>query len=215
MNWPIIFGEEETGLTIFWPDEGVDTGPILLQKRVAIAPDDTVGSLYFNHLFPMGVDAMSEAVAMVAAGTAPRIEQDHAASTYEPPCRDVHGRIPWYAPAERLYALIRGCNPQPGAWTTFNDAKVRVFDCRLLPGQRAGMPGRVLSVSDEGVDIRLNGGVLRIARVQPDGLLVLAGILETQFALVENTFAQHGWKLVSSKVEKEWRSGSFRRVSSK
>jgi methionyl-tRNA formyltransferase len=169
MNWPIIFGEAETGLTIFWPDKGIDTGPVLLQKRVEIGPDETVGSLYFNKVFPMGVEAMAEAVAIVAAGTAPRIAQDHAIATYEPQCRDEHARIPWHAPAERVYALIRGCNPQPGAWTTFDGATVRVFDCTLLREPVPGMPGRVLALGEQGLEVRLNGGVLRIARVQPDG----------------------------------------------
>jgi methionyl-tRNA formyltransferase len=169
INWPIIFGERETGLTIFWPDRGIDTGPILLQKRVAIGPDDTVGSLYFNQLFPLGVEAMVEAVGLVAAGKAPRIEQDHAASTYEPACRDEHAGIPWHAPAERVYALIRGCNPQPGAWTTFEGSRLRIFDCRLSHAAEAGMPGRVLRAGPEGFEVRLNGGVLKVARVQPEG----------------------------------------------
>jgi methionyl-tRNA formyltransferase len=169
INWPIIFGERRTGLTIFWPDDGIDTGPILLQKEVEIGPDDTVGSLYFNRLFPLGVDAMAEAVAMVAAGTAPRTEQDHALSTYEPPCRDEHAQVRWHEPAERVYALIRGCNPQPGAWTTFEGHRLRIFDCNLTGRQEPGRPGRVLRVDAEGFDVRLNGGVLRVKRVQPEG----------------------------------------------
>jgi methionyl-tRNA formyltransferase len=168
MNWPIIFGATETGLSIFWPDDGIDTGPILLQKRCAIGPDETMGGLYFNNLFPMGVDALSESVKLVAEGKAPRIEQDHSRSTYEPPCRDEHGRIAWHHPAERIYALIRGCNPAPGAWAIAGDTKLKIFDCRLLAVQ-PGMPGRVLQVGDDGVDIRLNGGVLRVMRVQPEG----------------------------------------------
>ncbi|GAB4328923.1 MAG: methionyl-tRNA formyltransferase [Dehalococcoidia bacterium] len=168
MNWPIIFGRDETGLTIFWPDEGIDTGPVLLQERCPIDPDDTVVSLYFNKLFPMGVEAMAKAVRLVEAGEAPRIPQDHAIATYEPPCRDEHARIPWHAPAEWIYALIRGCNSQPGAWTTFKAKKVRIFDCRLSTQQEPGLPGCVLRVDDEGLDVRLNGGVLRVLRVQPE-----------------------------------------------
>ena len=168
MNWPIIFGAKETGLSIFWPDDGIDTGPILLQKTCVIGPDETMGGLYFNNLFPMGVDALAESVRLVAEGNAPRIEQDHSLSTYEPPCREEHGRIAWHHPAERVYALIRGCNPAPGASAMAGDAKLKIFDCRLLPAE-PGMPGRVLRVSDEGVDIRLNGGVLRALRVQPEG----------------------------------------------
>ncbi|MEP7216425.1 MAG: methionyl-tRNA formyltransferase, partial [Anaerolineaceae bacterium] len=169
INWSIINGDRETGLSIFWTDKGVDTGPILLQKRVAIGPGDTVGSLYFDHLFAMGVGAIAEAVAMVAAGTAPRIEQNHALSTYEPPCADVHAEVRWYQPAARIHALIRGCNPQPGAWTTFEGEKLRLFDCSLSSTEEPGMPGRVLRIDDEGFDVRLNGGVLRVLRVQPAG----------------------------------------------
>ncbi|GIW12950.1 MAG: methionyl-tRNA formyltransferase [Tepidiforma sp.] len=169
INWAIIFGRTETGLTVFWPDRGIDTGPILLQRSCPIGPDDTVGSVYFERLFPMGVAAMAEATALVREGKAPRIEQDHAKATYEPPCRDEHAAIRWYEPAERLYALIRGCNPQPGAWTTFEGGRLRVFDCRLTGAEEAGMPGRVLRIDDEGFDVRLNGGVLRVLRVQPEG----------------------------------------------
>ncbi len=169
INWAIIFGRKETGLTIFWPDRGIDTGPILLQRACPIGPDDTVGTLYFERLFPMGVDAMAEAVELVRTGRAPRMEQDHARATYEPPCRDEHARIAWHEPAERLYALIRGCNPQPGAWTQFEGARLRIFDCRLTGQEEAGMPGRVLRVLEDGFDVRLNGGVLRVLRVQPDG----------------------------------------------
>jgi methionyl-tRNA formyltransferase len=169
MNWPIIFGAHETGLTIFWPDKGIDTGPVLLQKRVLIEPDETMGSLYFNKLFPMGVDAMSEAVALVAAGNAPAHPQDHTRSTYEPPCRDPHAEIHWHEPADRVYALIRGCNPQPGAWFMHGGTRVRVFDCARTGQAAAGMPGRILGIEDGAVTVRLNGGVLRLARVQPEG----------------------------------------------
>ena len=169
MNWPIINGETETGLSIFWPDQGIDTGPILLQKSTPIGPDDTMGNLYFNNLFGMGVDALAESVALVAAGKAPRIEQDHRLSTYEPPCGEGHAHIRWYRPACELYNLIRGCNPAPGAWSTFKDTEFKIFDCRLTGEQEPGMPGRILRIDDDGFDIRLNGGVLRVLRVQPKG----------------------------------------------
>lgn len=169
MNWPIINGETETGLSIFWPDQGIDTGPILLQKTTPISPDQTMGDLYFNNLFPMGVEALAESVALVAAGKAPSTEQDHALSTYEPPCGEGHARIRWYKPAEVIYNLVRGCNPAPGAWTTYNDLELKLFDCRLTGQQEPGMPGRVLRIDDEGFDVRMNGGVLRVLRVQPKG----------------------------------------------
>lgn len=169
INWAIINGDRETGLSIFWPDQGIDTGPILLQKSCPIGPDDTVGSVYFNQLFPMGVEALAESVQLVAEGRAPRIGQDHTLATYEPPCGEGHARIRWYRPADAVYRLIRGCNPAPGAAATFDGAEFKIFDCRLTGAQEAGMPGRILRIKDEGFDVRLNGGVLRVLRVQPKG----------------------------------------------
>lgn len=170
INWAIIHGREETGVTIFWPDEGIDTGPILLQERVPIGPEDTVGSLYFDQLFPLGVEAMAEAVARVAGGDPPRVDQQHEFATYEPPCRDEHAQVHWYEPAQRVHALIRGCNPQPGAWTLYEGEKLRLFDVRLLARHEPGMPGRILAIDDEAFEVRLNGGpVLRVLRVQPPG----------------------------------------------
>ncbi len=169
ISWAIINGRSETGVTIFWPDKGIDTGPILLQKSFPLGPDDTVGSIYFGQLFPEGVAAMVESARMVESGTAPKVPQDHAQSTYEPPLQDKHSEIRWYEPAERISALIRGANPQPGAWTTFNDEKLRIFDCKLTGELAAGMTGRVLAIDADGFDIRLNGGVLRVLRVQPAG----------------------------------------------
>ncbi|HEY1385117.1 MAG TPA: methionyl-tRNA formyltransferase, partial [Dongiaceae bacterium] len=122
INWPIIQGETGTGLSIFWPNEGLDEGPILLQKEVPIGPDDTLGSLYFNHLFPMGVEAMMEALALVRAGKAPAIAQDDSQATYESWCGKKDAEIDWSRPASAVYNLIRGCNPQPGAWTTHKGA---------------------------------------------------------------------------------------------
>ncbi len=147
----------------------MDTGPILLERALPIGPEDTVGSLYFNHLFPMGVEALSEAVRLVVAGEAARDEQDHALATYEPSCRETHAEIRWFAPARQLYALIRGCNPQPGAWTTYASAKLKIFDCQLSASGEAGLPGEVLSADERGIRVRLNGGVLTVTRVQPEG----------------------------------------------
>jgi methionyl-tRNA formyltransferase len=169
MNWAIINQDAETGLTIFWPDEGIDTGPVLLQKTCPIGPNETVASIYFDRLFPMGVEALVESAQIVAAGAAPRIEQDHRLATYEPPCTDVHGRVRWHEPAQRIHAVIRGCNPQPGAWTVYEGDKLRFFDCELTGQEEAGMPGRILRVGETSFEVRLNGGVLRVHRVQAPG----------------------------------------------
>jgi len=165
INWPIIQGETRTGLTIFWPDEGLDEGPVLLQKEVEIGPDDTLGTLYFNRLFPMGVDAMIEAIDLVRDGEAPRIAQDPGQATYESWCRKADARIDWRKPAGEVYNLIRGTNPQPGAWTTVAGNELKIFDSAL--SEAAGEPGRVVEATPEGFTVAARGGAIRISRVRP------------------------------------------------
>ncbi|HSS66522.1 MAG TPA: formyltransferase family protein, partial [Gammaproteobacteria bacterium] len=133
INWPIIWGEKKTGLTIFWPDNGLDEGPVLMQKEVEIKDDDTLGSLYFNQLFPLGIEAMLEGVNLVRDGKAPRVDQDHSKATYEGWCRRDLVRINWHMPLQISWNLIRGANPQPGAWTRFEDTEVSIFDCEKVP----------------------------------------------------------------------------------
>ncbi len=169
MHWAIRAGEETTGLTVFWVDAGIDTGPVLLQKQVEIGPDDTVGSLYFDRLFAFGVDALVEAVRLVREGKAPRIPQDESQATYEPPADDANSGIDWSLPARQLYNVIRGSNPTPGAHARFRGGQVRIFDARMTGGDPGAAPGTLLAVTAGGVDIALDGGTLHVQRVQPAG----------------------------------------------
>ena len=168
MNWPIIAGEQTTGLTIFWVDAGIDTGPILLTREVAIRPDDTVGSIYFDRLYPMGVQSLVEATRMVREGTAPRVEQDHARATYEAPCGPEHALIDWHHHGQVVFNLIRGCDPQPGAASAVRGTRVRLFDASFQPGAPGETPGTVMSVVDGKVEIAAIGGTIAVGRAQPD-----------------------------------------------
>ena len=167
INWAIIHGDTETGLSIFWPDEGLDTGPILLQKRVEIAPDDSVGSLYFNHLFPMGVEALIESVDLVANGNAPRIAQDETQATYEGWCGSRDGQVDWSQNADTVHNLIRGCDPQPGAWATLNGDKVSLFGSITAShdDQTADL-GTILEIDSAGMTVATDGGSVKIKRVR-------------------------------------------------
>ncbi len=136
INWPIIKGEKETGLSIFWPDNGLDTGDVLIQKKTPIGPNDTLGTVYFDRLFPLGVEAMMESVDLVKAGKAPRIKQDESLATYEGRCGPGNAKIDWGKPWEQIDRLIRGCNPAPGAWTTLDGKTVKIFDAKPLPAKR-------------------------------------------------------------------------------
>jgi len=166
INWPIIMGKKKTGLSIFWPDNGLDTGPILLQKEVDIEPDDTLGSVYFNKLYPLGVEAMMESIELVRAGNPPREAQDPDDGSYEGWCRKEDVQIDWGKPGDEIYNLIRGANPQPGAWTTFNGAEVKIFDSRKAEG--SGAPGSVLALDADGVLVATADGAIRIMKVRAD-----------------------------------------------
>lgn len=169
INWPIAWGEKETGLTIFWPDKGLDTGPILLQKKVQIGPEDTLGSVYFNSLFPMGVDAILESIDLVRAGNAPKIAQDESQATYEGWFKADEAVIDWTADSAAVHNLVRGSDPQPGANTTFNGDKVSFYDASLIAEEPGAKPGTVTAIEDSGISVALNGGILRIGRVRPAG----------------------------------------------
>jgi methionyl-tRNA formyltransferase len=176
MNWAIIAGEQTTGLTIFWVDEGIDTGPILLQREVEIRPEDSIGSLYFDRLYPMGIEALVEATRMVREGSAPRIDQDHSLASYEAPCGPEHAKIDWLHHGQVVYNLVRGCDPQPGASAAVRGGIVRLFDARFRPGAPEEPPGTVISIVDSSAEVAVIGGFLTVGRVQPqEGRKVAAG----------------------------------------
>ena len=115
----------------------------ILQKRTAIGPDDTLGTVYFDRLFPMGVQAMLEAADLVLAGKYKETEQDESQASYEGWCRSAEAKIDWAKPIDHVYNLIRGCNPAPGAWTTFNGKKLRSsMPARSFSGALRTCPGR-------------------------------------------------------------------------
>jgi len=180
INWPIIKGEKETGLSIFWPDNGLDTGDILIQKKTPISGTDTLGTVYFDRLFPMGVEAMLEGVDLVKAGKAARIKQDEALATYEGRCGPGNAKIDWGKPWEQIDRLIRGCNPAPGAWCTLNGATLKIFDAKPLPAKDpkgiAGKLGEIVAVEADGFTVVCADGRFKVTRVQPaDGKKIEAG----------------------------------------
>ena len=166
INWAVIQGDTHTGLTILWTDKGIDTGPILLQKEIDIGPDDTTGSLYFDKLFPLGIRAIVEAIDLIKGGKAPRIPQDDSVATYEPPCDDKVASIDWTKPAQEIYNLIRGCDPQPGAYSTFKGERVRFYKAKLLSSEGAKSSGEVTNINKGEVMISLNGGAVKIGKIK-------------------------------------------------
>ena len=183
INWTLIKGETKTGISLFWVDEGIDTGPILLQKEARIDPDDTAGTLYFNTLFPLGVEAIGEAVDLIKAGNPPRIPQDESRANYDPLCRDEHARIDWSRPAQEVYNLIRGCDPQPGAHAIWQGKMVRFYDCRLRREASTAAPGQVVEIGEETMSVAVPGGTIIAKRARGEGGKIAAAEFAKQASL--------------------------------
>jgi methionyl-tRNA formyltransferase len=170
INWPIIKGDTETGLTIFRPSDGLDEGAVVLQKKTPISPDDTLGTVYFDRLFPMGVQAMLEAADLVVAGKHSETVQDESQASYEGWCRAGEVRIDWAKPIDQVYNLIRGSNPAPGAWTTVGGKKLQIFDARKTLFRRfadvTGKLGEVTEVTPQSFKVTTQGGLIEVLKAK-------------------------------------------------
>ena len=169
INWPIMQGATKTGLSIFWPDNGLDTGPVLLQKEVDIGPDDTLGTIYFDKLFPLGVEAMVEALDLVKQGEAPRIVQDDSQASYESWCSASEAEIDWVQPAQDVHNLIRGTDPVPGAWTYVGEQTVQLFGSAQVREGTTGTYGEILAINENGMTVAAPGGAVQVARLRANG----------------------------------------------
>jgi methionyl-tRNA formyltransferase len=167
LAWQILLGATESGVTVFRPDAGVDTGPIAVQKGgVAISPTDTAASLYFDKLYPLGLDAIAEAVAAVGAGTAVFRAQDERDASHQGLVDDEVARIDWTKTAAELDRWVRGCDPQPGAWALRGGDVVRCFDARLGDSRAQAAAGTVMRTEEGAALIAARGGAVRVGRVR-------------------------------------------------
>jgi methionyl-tRNA formyltransferase len=173
INWPIIRGDTRTGLSIFRPTDGLDEGPIILQKETPIGPDDTLGSVYFDRLFPMGIAALKEAADLVMGGGGVGKVQDETQASYEGWCRDPEARISWHNHLDLIYNLIRGCDPAPAAWTTFKGKKLQLHAARKHPartfGQVKGAIGAVTAIGEQSIFVTAQGGQIEVSKLRYDG----------------------------------------------
>jgi len=188
INWPIIRGDTKTGLTIFRPNDGLDEGAVILQKETPISADDTLGTVYFDRLFPMGVKAMVEAADLVVAGKHREIVQDESQASYEGWCRAAEAKINWASHVDFTYNLIRGCNPAPGAWTTLNGKKIQIFDSRKhLVRTFGAVKGKVGEISEIGAQsffVTAQGGRIEVLKAKhEEGKKVSASELVAQYGL--------------------------------
>ncbi len=168
INWPIIWGSTKTGFSWFYPTDGLDEGEILLQREAEIGPDETLGDVYFKKIFPAGVDSVLDVIEAFRNGSPPRSQQDESKATYESWCKKSDAEIDWSKSASDVYNLIRGTNPQPGAWTLHNGAELQVFDSSLADGPE-GEPGTVTAVNGDSFTVAAGSGAVNIKRVRPKG----------------------------------------------
>ena len=172
INWPISRGEKKTGLTIFRPTDGLDEGAVILQKETPISENDTLGTVYFDRLFPMGVQAMLEAADLVVAGKHKEVVQDESAATYEGWFRANEAKVNWHNHVDFIHNLIRAADPAPGAWTTVGGKKLQLFGSRKHPvrtfGAVKGKVGEVTDIGAESMRVTAQGGQIEVTKVKPE-----------------------------------------------
>jgi len=171
INWPIIKGETKTGLTIFRPTDGLDEGPVILQKETPISENDTLGTVYFDRLFPMGVQAMLEAADLVVAGKHKEVVQDESRASYEGWCRANEAKVSWATHVDFIHNVIRGCDPAPGGWTTINGKKLQLFGSKKhLVRTFGAVKGKIGEVTEIGETMRITaqGGQIEVSKVKAE-----------------------------------------------
>ncbi|MGQ9734951.1 MAG: methionyl-tRNA formyltransferase, partial [Candidatus Bipolaricaulia bacterium] len=173
IQWAIIRGERETGITTFLMDEGMDTGEILLQRAIPIEEDDTAGSLY-DKLAQLGAEVMLATLEGLERGTLKPRPQDHSQATYAPKIKKELGKLDWTKPSRELFNLIRGLNPDPGAFTFSRGLRLKVHRSRVLSGEFPGSPGEVVDVK-AGLIVKAGEGALDLLEVQPEGKRRMSG----------------------------------------
>ncbi|KAL8222028.1 UNVERIFIED_CONTAM: Mitochondrial 10-formyltetrahydrofolate dehydrogenase [Gekko kuhli] len=185
INWTLIQGDKKAGFSIFWADDGLDTGPILLQRDCDIGPNDTVDDLYNRFLFPEGIKAMVEAVQLIADGKAPRVPQSEEGATYEGIQKKENAEISWDQPAVTLHNWIRGHDKVPGAWALIGGQRVTFYGSSLLDG--SAPPGEELAIE----------GAAQPGLVTKNGLVLFGN--DRKMLLVRNLQFEDGRMIPASK----------------
>lgn len=166
IQWAVIDGEQETGVSIMRLDEGMDTGPVLLTKRIAIGPEDTAGSM-FEKLAPLGADAICEALDGLAAGTLEAKAQPEVGASHAAMLKKKDGLVDWSGDAAVVAARIRGLDPWPGAFTPYAGGNLKLFGARACEG--SGEPGTILAYDASGMKVACGSGACLVIEVQAPG----------------------------------------------
>ena len=171
VQWAVINGEAETGVTIMQLDAGLDTGPVLSQETVTIAPDETAGEL-FEKVSAQGAALLCRTLADIEAGRVLPCPQQGQAS-YAPPLEKGMAQVDFTRPAPQIHNLVRGCNPWPLAWFIHDGKRIKLLESQLLGDAPAAAPGTVLGTSP--LVVACGEGALVLGRVVPEGARPMAG----------------------------------------
>ncbi|KAI5628455.1 cytosolic 10-formyltetrahydrofolate dehydrogenase, partial [Silurus asotus] len=220
INWTLIHGDKKGGFTVFWADDGLDTGPILLQKECDVEPDDTVNTIYKRFLFPEGVKGTVEAVKLIAEGKAPKIKQPEEGATYECIQKKDNAKIDWNQPAEAIHNWIRGNDKVPGAWAEVDGKNVTFYGSTFVDNgsTAAGQPLEIPGASQPGLVCKNglilfgnDGKALLVKNLQFDGKMIAAAqyfkaasSTAVELTEEEKSFAEQMrvvWKSILTNVE--------------
>jgi len=166
VQWAVINGETETGITTMMMDEGMDTGAMLLQESLPIFPEDTAGALALR-LAALGGRLLVETIARLKVGTITPQPQNHALATLAPPLKKEDGVIDWTTSASNIANRVRGLSPWPGAYTYIGSERWMVWGATQSPGKPDAVPGTIIEVTKQSIQVATGDGVLALKEIQP------------------------------------------------
>lgn len=168
IQWAVLNGEEKSGITIMQMDEGIDTGDILLQEETMLSPKETTATL-FERLSLMGGPLLLKALDQIEAGTITRTKQNPEEATYAKMLRREMGEISWRSSAEEIERKVRGMNPWPSAYTTWNGKQLKIWDCEVIDEDAGELPGVITNVEKQYFDVAAGHGQVRVEELQLEG----------------------------------------------
>jgi methionyl-tRNA formyltransferase len=168
IHWAVIRGETETGVTAMKMDVGMDTGDILLTRKIPIRPQDTTQTLH-DALARIGAELMVETLARLASGNLTPTPQDNTRATYAPKLKKEDGLVSWDKSADEINNQVRGLSPWPGAYAFLNGRRLGIRAVEATPGTTETAPGVVCNVTPAGIQVAVRGGFVTITELQPEG----------------------------------------------
>lgn len=165
INWVIINGEEKTGVTTMYMDEGLDTGDMILTKEFKLDDKITAGELH-DKMMVEGAEVLKETMDLIEEGKAPRTPQNHEEFTYAPIMDKELGHIDFNKSSREIHNLVRGVNPWPSAYAIYNEGKMKIWETEVLEEKSSKQPGTILKTDKSGIKVSTNDGVILIKEIQ-------------------------------------------------